>query len=58
MNSFSNFGSMLARGSQNVNSINYINRYAKAITTDFSGLSSQITDLSNTSLYQRHFLWD
>lgn len=45
MNSFSNFGSMLGRGSQNVNSIGYINRYAKKnIKFDFSG--SSFSDLS------------
>lgn len=45
MNSFSNFGSMLGRGSQNVNSISYINRYAKKnIKFDFSG--SSFSDLS------------
>lgn len=45
MNSFSNFGSMLGRGSQNVNSIGYINRYAKKnIKFDFSG--SEFSDLS------------
>ena len=45
MNSFSNFGSMLGRGSQNVNSISYINRYAKKnIKFDFSG--SEFSDLS------------
>ena len=45
MNSFSNFGSMLGRGSQNVNSISYINRYAKKnLKFDFSG--SSFSDLS------------
>lgn len=44
MNFVSTFGSMLTRGGQNVNSITYINKYAKSITLDFSGVAS--TDLS------------
>lgn len=44
MNSFSNFGSMLGRGGQNVNSIGYINRSSKDIRIDFSG--TEFIDLS------------
>ena len=49
MNSLSTFGSMLARGGLNMNSMTFINRYAKSITADFSG--SSFIDLSNTYQY-------
>ena len=49
MNNFSSFGSMMGRGSVNVNSMNYISKYAKNITLDFSGIS--FTDLSATPSY-------
>jgi hypothetical protein len=40
---------MMGRGSVNVNSMNYISKYAKIITNDFSG--SFFTDLSATPGY-------
>lgn len=49
MNSFSCVASMLGRGGMNVNSMNYINRYSKSISADFSG--SSFIDLSNTNSY-------
>lgn len=49
MNAFSTFSGMSVRATNNPNSLVYVNRYAKSITRDLSGLNT--TDLSATLSY-------
>lgn len=49
MNAFSTFSGMSVRVANNPNSLSYINKYAKPITLDLSGLNT--TDLSATPSY-------